>query len=178
MKVRHFPHENNQWVTHVSVEVSIDTKHLTIPSGFTPLFSGDDPGSLHVSLSPLFSLKYYQVEPFKRSCKKLAEGIGRQCVSFHGGEYLPDASKIFTFYALDVVESEYTKSVFSSFQRIRDSYIIKELEHFEEEIPHLSIAKCEGMKQEKPPQHQQIVGIFNKLVCSFGGKKVEYQLQM
>lgn len=178
MKVRHFPHENGQWVTHVAIEVSIDTKYLNVPKGFTPLFDDDEKHSLHVSLSPLFSLKYYQIEQFKRSCRKLADEIGRECVYFHGGEYLPDASKVFTFYALNVEESEYTKKIFSSFRRIRNSYIIKELEHFEEEIPHLSIAKCEGMQAGEAPQHTQIIGIFDKLVCSFGGKRVEFPLKM
>lgn len=174
MSIRHFPHVQGQWVTHVCLEIEIDHKYLVVPEGFKPLF-GDDQ-KLHVSLSPLFSLKHFQVKAFKKSCENLAKSLSRQCIMFEGGVYLIDSSKTSTFYALTIKDKDSIKDIKLKFDKVIDLYKPKFLETFENEIIHMSIARSQDIYENEAPKHNPIIGICTKLVCTIGGEKTQFFL--
>ncbi|EAY09013.1 hypothetical protein TVAG_073790 [Trichomonas vaginalis G3] len=178
MSIRHFPHKQGQWVTHVCLEIEIDESYLVVPEGFIPLFDSSKDQKLHVSLSPLFSLKYFQVKAFKKSCENFSKTINRQCFTFENGVFLDDSSNSSVFYALNIRNCDEMTNIKNKFDKLVDSYNPTFLEKFDDEIMHISIARSQGHfdSSKKAPQHRTILGICSKLNCTIGGEKTSFFL--
>ena len=167
-KIRHFPHIQGQWVTHISLEIAIE-KPIILPNFIIKV------QEYHISLSPLFSLQFYQVEEFKKVCEIFGNNLKRNIVSFDEWSLFSDASNIYNFVVLTAKNDTFIKSSIKSLEKILNSFKPKYLETFSEFIPHMSIGKT---KSKLPFSHGlniklPFIGMAIALNYSIGGEKVQ-----
>jgi len=173
-KIRHFPHVDGQWVSHVSIGINIDYDHLEVPDGFQKLWIEKD---LHISISPLFSLSKHQVPIFLQRCENISSSLRKECIHLYNGVYLFDHSRTSTFYCLEIQENSLIQDIYQRIHRIINVFKPKILEEFSEPIHHVSIARSPILIHDPPPQHKVIVCVMISLNISIGGKITSYVLK-
>ena len=170
-KIRHFPHVDGQWVTHICLSIGVDKDSIVIPNGF----QGVDQ-NYHISLCPMFSLQHFQIQGLLRDVEEIAMSAKRHVITFNGTKILRDSSNMNNFYVLLVNNDMFVNNLIANVKRVVKKYKPKYLENHDEEIVHMSVA----ISSETPTSdisHPPIMGITKSIECRIGGKTHEFGIK-